>query len=304
MDRIVIVSKKTRLQELILKYMNYGAAKFELESSGQSIAEYEREDTAYEIALQEISRQIPSDIQQASVERKDLPNFLFRDNDLIIVCGPDGLFANLAQYVGDQPVLTVNPDSQSVEGVLMLFDPEDVGKIISRVQDNKHHVESLPFVKASLGRDKVLWGINDVFIGRRDQISARYKVSFDGYDEHHSSSGIIVSTGIGSTGWMHSICIMIEGLTRSGVAHKLSSLPQPSAKELVFAVREPFPSPGTKTALITGRITPSKPLTVVSEMPEGGFIFSDGIIEKAISWDAGATVTITVGERFIKRIIE
>ena len=304
MDRIVIVTKKTRLEELVLKCMTYSAAKFDLESSGQSITNYDREDLAYKAALSEIAKQIPSEIPFTIIERNELPNFLFRDKDLIIACGPDGLFANLAQYVGDQIVLTVNPDKQSVAGVLMLFNPKDVGRIISLISQNKHKVESLPFVKAAFGNDKVLWGLNDIFIGRRDQVSARYEIKFDGRSEHHSSSGIVVSTGVGSTGWISSIVAQVEGITRTGMNHRLSSLPECTDKELIFVVREPFASPDTSREMIVGRVTPSRPLVVVSEMPEGGFIFSDGIIEKAVLWDMGMTVTISVGERFVKRVIE
>jgi hypothetical protein len=39
-------------------------------------------------------------------------------------------------------------------------------------------------------------------------------------------------------------------------------------------------------------------------MPTGGYIFSDGITEKAIGWNAGDKVVITVGERFVNRIIQ
>lgn len=304
MDRIVIVTKPSRLEDLVLRHLTVGAARFILESQGQSIAPYEREDAAYRDALAEIRRQIPNDLPVASVRREDLPNFLFRDKDLIVVCGPDGLFANLAKYIGDQPVLTVNPDPKTVAGALMLFRPNAVGQMIALAQEGKHELEKLPFVKASVGDDRTVWGINDIFIGRKDHVSARYEISFDSKTEQQSSSGIIVSTGVGSTGWMRSVAAMVEGLSaRKGAAHLLSSLPGPSSDELVFVVREPFLSPNTGTSIVTGRIIPGKPLVVSSQMPDGGYIFSDGVIEKAIEWNAGTEVTVTVGDRYVQRIV-
>ena len=304
MDRIVIVTKSTRLEDLVLQHLTEGAAQFSLESQGQSIKPYLDEDTAYHAALVEIRRQIPSDLPITSVTREDLPTFLFRDKDLIVVCGPDGLFVNLAKYIGNQPVLTVNPDPKTVAGVLMLFPSKAVGALVAQAREGKHTIERLPFVKATFddGRPPV-WGINDIFIGRKDHVSARYGISFASQKEHHSSSGIIVSTGVGSTGWLRSVAAMVEGLTREGTASKLSLLPDATSNELVFVVREPFPSPNTGTRLVTGRIDPERPLIVSSEMPDGGFIFSDGVVEKAVEWNAGSTVTISVGDRYVQRIV-
>jgi hypothetical protein len=302
MDRIVIVSKPSRLAELVRSHLTEGRAKFILESRGQSIVPYKREDDAYRAALGEVRRQIPNDLPVAEVSRDNLPNFLFRDQDLVVVCGPDGLFANTAKYLDEQPVLTVNPDPASVAGVLMLFAPKAVGAVIARAQEGAHKVEALPLIRAEVDGERTLWGINDVFIGRKDQVSARYEVSFDGQSERQSSSGIIVSTGIGATGWLKAVVAMVTEL--SGDEPKvLSSLPEVTSDELVFVVREPFPTPGAGTTLVTGRITPDLPLSVTSEMPEGGYIFSDGVIEKALEWRAGSTVEISVGDRWVNRIV-
>src|SRR5689334_6622715 len=141
MDRVVLVTKPSRLEELVRSHLTEGAARFVLESQGDSIEPYRREDQAYRAALAEVRRQIPVDLPVATVTRQDLPQFLFRDKDLVVACGPDGLFANLANYVGDQPVLTVNPDPATVAGVLMLFPPEATGQMIARVQENKHRIE-------------------------------------------------------------------------------------------------------------------------------------------------------------------
>ncbi len=303
MDRIVIVTKPSRLEELVRQHLTEGTAQFVLESRGQSIESYKEEDAVYRATLAQVRRQIPNDLPVTSVTREDLPNFLFRDKDLIVVCGPDGLFANLAKYVGNQPILTVNPDPKNIAGVLMLFPPQAVGDMIAKVQDGKHQCERLPFVKASIDDDRVIWGINDIFIGRKDHVSARYEISFGHQKEPQSSSGIIVSTGVGSTGWMRSVATMVSGLTREGMANKLSVLPDATSNELVFVVREPFPSPNTGTSIVTGRVIPGQPLVVSSAMPEGGVVFSDGVVEKAAEWNAGSKVTVSVGDRYVQRIV-
>ena len=303
MDRIVIVTKPTRLEELVREHFTLGAARFALESREQSADLYEAEDAAQRDALAEIRRQIPNDIPVTSVTREDLPGFLFRDTDFVIVCGPDGLFVNTAKYISGQLVLTVNPDPRSVAGVLMLFPPQAVGATIAKVLAGQHRTERLPFIKAQIDDDVVVWGVNDIFLGRRDQISARYAIAFGGAHERQSSSGIIVSSGVGATGWLRSIVTMVTGLSGTTRPSQLSALPHATRSELVFVVREPFPSPGAGTELLTGRVLPGRPLSVISEMPDGGCVFSDGIVEKAVEWPAGSRVTVSVGDRYVRRIV-
>jgi hypothetical protein len=303
MERIVLVWKTTRLAQLELLYHTVGSAGFALESCGQSIAPYVSEDGTYQAAIDQIKRQIPSDIPITTVERDELPNFLFRPSDLIIVCGPDGLFANLAQYVDTQPILSVNPDPKAVAGVLMLFRPDEVRHQVERVQMGKHKLQKLPFAKGSFEDGRVIWAINDIFVGRLDHVSARYQLEFARGSEQQSSSGIIVSTGVGSTGWMRSIVAMLNGIMGEVVVSRLDNLPGPDKQELVFTVREPFPSPSTGSSIVTGRVVPGRPLVVTSCMPTGGFVFSDGMIDRALEWNAGSTLTITVGDRYVHRII-
>jgi hypothetical protein len=305
LDRVVIVSKASRLEELTTQHLTEGAAGFVLETRGHSIAPYRDEHAAYAAALALIRRQIPKDLAVAAVRREELPHFLFRDSDLIVVCGPDGLFVNVAKYVKDQPVVTVNPDPNQVAGALMLFEPPMVGAVIDAVKSERHRVERLPFVRAAINDDEqIVWGINDVFVGRGDHVSARYEIAFAGQREHHSSSGVIISTGVGATGWLSSIVAMADGLAGGRqAAGALMSLPKPASSELVFVVREPFASPATGTALVTGRVRPGRPLVLYSEMAAGGCVFSDGIVERAAEWNTGSTVSITVGDRYVQRVI-
>jgi NAD kinase len=303
MDRVVIVTKPTRLDDLVRQHLTEGAARFALESREQPIAPYVREDAIYKAALAQIRRQIPGDLPIAAVSREELPNFLFREKDLVVVCGPDGLFVNLAKYLDAQPVLAINPDPATIGGALMRFPPQLAGVMVERALAGKHRTEPLPFVKATIDDERIEWGVNDIFVGRRDQVSARYEIAFDGKSERQSSSGVIVSTGVGSTGWMSSIVAMSRGLGADGKTSPLSTLPQPASAELVFVVREPFPAPGVGADLVTGRVVPGRPLRLISEMPSGGCVFSDGVVERTLDWSAGSTVEITVGERYLRRIV-
>lgn len=67
---------------------------------------------------------------------------------------------------------------------------------------------------------------------------------------------------------------------------------------LCFIVREPYKSPNTNVALVAGIIEPEYALSLESQMPEDGVIFSDGILEDYLEFNSGKIVTIGVsGQR-------
>jgi hypothetical protein len=72
---------------------------------------------------------------------------------------------------------------------------------------------------------------------------------------------------------------------------------------LIFAVREPFPSRATQIGIVYGEITQDAPLHIVSEMPEGGVVFSDGVPEDSLSLPAGTRLAIGVAPEKIKLVV-
>jgi hypothetical protein len=123
-------------------------------------------------------------------------------------------------------------------------------------------------VQASLDDGQKLPALNEIFIGHQSHQSARYVVGTGDHREHQSSSGLIVATGTGATGWARSIHL--------GCASSLE-LPGPSDDALAFFVREPFPSRSTDTGIREGRIAAGETLEIVSEMNSGGVVFGDGM---------------------------
>ncbi len=55
-------------------------------------------------------------------------------------------------------------------------------------------------MKAILNDGQVMYGVNDLYIGQRTHISSRYQIQIGGNSEFQSSSGVIISTGLGATG--------------------------------------------------------------------------------------------------------
>lgn len=94
----------------------------------------------------------------------------------------------------------------------------------------------------------------------------------------------------------------------TGAAHIISAQtslqsgfqPEPlpwNTTHLLFSVREPFPSRGMGTNLVFGSISEVRPLQIRSQMAENGVIFSDGIENDYLQFNAGLEATITLAEK-------
>ena len=155
--------------------------------------------------------------------------------------------------------------------------------------------------ESRLNDGQSLLGFNDLFIGTRSHVSARYDITIGDQQEFQSSSGIIVSTGAGSTGWLQSIYAgassVVKALGGQVVPPANNGRLPWDTSELIFAVREPFPSKVTGTQLTFGVIDRHHPLTITSHMADNGVIFSDGIEADYLSFNSGATATIGVANK-------
>ena len=154
---------------------------------------------------------------------------------------------------------------------------------------------------ARLNDGQSLLAVNDLFIGQRSHVSARYQLTLGETSETQSSSGVIISTGLGSTGWFKSILAGAAGVVRAtGGGEPGLPVEAPFAWDadyLYFSVREPFPSKATGARLVFGKVTPGQPLRVSSRMLENGVIFSDGIESDFLEFNAGMEARIELAER-------
>ncbi len=297
-ERIVVVTKPTALEELLLRRHSKGQAAFFLKSRGLSIEEYEAADATYRAALSVVMSNLQTDVPHETLPRERIASFLFRPRDLIIAVGPDGLCVNVAKYLDGQPILTVNPDPQRIDGVLMRFRPEEVRAVLRTIQRDEAKTDALTLAKATTNDGQTLYAVNDLLIGRRDHISARYSLTHRGKTERQSSSGVLVSTGVGSSGWLRSLIGGAANVMNQPVEDTRYRVPFPwDARYLLFVVREPFPSKYTGVTQIFDTIGRDDTFTITSEMSEGGAIFSDGVIEDAIEFNAGSIVTVSVAEK-------
>lgn len=298
-ENIIIVTGKTRLEQLIERFNTKAQARFYIEHNGGDYKAYEEEHDIFRYSLDHILKTAGNYGRMKWIERKFLPNFLFSEQDVVVALGQDGLVANVAKYIHGQPLLGVNPDPQRNDGILLPFNKETFERGLKSVLQNKFNTTAVTMAQAKTNDGQSLLAFNDLFIGPATHTSARYSLRYQNKVENQSSSGIIVSTGAGSTGWLSSIMNMTNGVFSTFQAQK--SKVKFSMKwdddRLVYVVREPFLSKHSQISLSAGIITATSPLRIESQMPFNGVIFSDGIESDFLQFNAGCQVEITLAEK-------
>jgi NAD kinase len=266
--RVVIVTRPTEYSHLLQRHGTLGQARFFLERRGQSLDELLATHQRQQHALALLENGLPADWRRSRVSRDELDRFLFEPDDLIAAVGQDGLVANVAKYLHGQPVVGVNLCPERYPGVLVPHPPELAAHLLLLAAEGRVRLERRAMVRATCDDGQRLLALNEVFIGHASHQSARYLIRWGDREERQSSSGLIVSSGTGATGWARSI---------HRERGSEMELPAPCEPALAFFVREAWPSIATGTSLTEGRLNPDEKLVVVSQMERGGVAFGDGI---------------------------
>lgn len=291
--RAVIARRLTELELLVAQHGTRAQAAFFLERQGLRIVDLEERHRRIESALVEVRHEIPRQWRQITLLRSDFDRFVFEDNDVIVAVGQDGLVANVAKYLDGQHVIGVNPDPSPFQGILVPHEPAAVGDLLADCLAGRVTAERRAMVEAVLDDGQRLSALNEIFIGHHSHQSARYRISSGGSEERQSSSGIIVSTGTGATGWARSI---------NEERQRVLQLPMPEEQSIAFFVREAFPGSGFATNLTSGRLNANEHIRVISEMNSGGVLFGDGIEEDRIEFLWGSVATVAVSNKQLKLV--
>jgi NAD kinase len=299
--KLVLVTRATRLQELVAKHQTAAQARFYVEHLGGEFGDYEREHAAYSEARRAVGEVLERHGRWQALDRRFLTNFLFAPDDIVLALGQDGLVANTMKYLDGQPLVGLNPEPARYDGILLPFGAGDLAKLLPDLLADRRPTRDVTMAKATLTDKQVLYAVNDLFIGPRTHTSARYEIHHGTFSEVQSSSGIIVSTGMGSTAWIRSVVTGSVAIAEGAFDQQLPPVPdQPAewdAPCLFYAVREPFPSKTTGTNLVFGEIHEGDRLKLRSLMPENGVIFSDGIETDRLEFNAGTEAQVGIAER-------
>ena len=287
--RVVVVHRATELDELLARHGTRGQASFFLTTRGRTIDEVDARHAAIHDARQRVAAAIPLDWRRAEVERAILPTFVWGPDDIVVVVGQDGLVANVAKYLTGQPVIGVDPLPGGNAGVLVPHTPADVPALLTAVAAGRATLTPRTMVEATTDDGQTLTALNEIYLGQPGHQSARYRIATADAHERHSSSGVIVGTGTGASGW----CASLQRLQAPGL-----TLPQPDAPGLAWFVREPWPSPSTQAGMVAGLLDVDATLTLDVES-DTLVIFGDGMETDRLTIGWGQRVTIRRSTRVL-----
>ncbi|MFF1439289.1 hypothetical protein [Streptomyces sp. NPDC058295] len=298
--RAVLVHRTTEYEELVARHGTHGQAAFFLSSRGRDIEEVAERHRRTRRAMAEVTAAIPLTWRQTRVERADLDRFLFAPEDVVVVVGQDGLVANVAKYLAGQPVVGIDTDPGRNPGVLVRHRPADARLLLPSVFAAGTGTDGLTMVEAVADDTQRLLALNEIYLGAAGHQTARYRLGLDddgGAAEAQASSGVLVGTGTGATGWIRSVW-----QERGGDGGATGPrLPGPTEDRLVWFVREAWPSPATGTSLVAGELAAGGRLTLTVES-ERLIAFGDGIESDAVELTWGQRVRVGRAETALRLV--
>ncbi|WMX44049.1 hypothetical protein RGF97_03090 [Streptomyces roseicoloratus] len=281
--RAVVVHRTTEYEELLARYGTHGQAAFHLAARGRSVAEIRERHERNLRALAEVTSAVPLRWRRARVERADLDRFLFGPEDVVVVVGQDGLVANVAKYLSGQPVVGIDDAPGRNPGVLVRHRPADARWLLPSAADAT--AELLTMVEAVTDDAQQLLALNEIYIGPPGHQTARYTLRPPAAEpEAQASSGVLVGTGTGATGWLRSLWL------QRGSA---LPLPAPTSPRLAWTVREAWPSPVTGASCVEGLLAAGDALGLVVES-DRLVAFGDGMESDALELTWGRSVRVGV----------
>jgi NAD kinase len=265
----------------------------------------QEEDLNYQHCLQKLLTEVETDYPVKRIGRDLVANFDFQRCVAVVVFGPDGLVANVAKYVGDVPIIGVNPDPLTNDGILLPFNVDDVRSIVNQTIKRKSRTRPVTLAEVNTNDGQRMLAFNDFFVGCKTHTSARYTVELNLKTEAQSSSGLIISTGAGSTGWMSSVFNMADRIGTTFGNSKSVHRPEMKWEDsrLLWAVREPFVSRHSSAEMVGGAIEQRQELVVGSQMDGNGVIFSDGIERDFIEFNSGSIAAFKVSNQRAQLVV-
>ncbi|MFD4144658.1 hypothetical protein [Streptomyces sp. NPDC058572] len=294
--RAVLVHRTTEYEELLARHGTHGQAEFFLASRGRRIDEVAQRHRRTRRALADVAAAVPLTWRQTRVERADLDRFLFAPEDVVAVVGQDGLVANTAKYLTGQPVIGIDTDPGRNPGVLVRHRAEDAGRLLRAAVLPGSGTDELTMVEAVSDDTQRLLALNEIYLGRSGHQSARYRLGPDSEGaeaEPQASSGVLVGTGTGATGWLRSLW-QERGSTLA--------LPGPADPRLVWFVREAWPSPATGTTQVAGTLARGQRLRITVES-DRLVVFGDGMEADALELTWGQSVRFGVCDTALRLLV-
>ncbi|MEM4271615.1 MAG: NAD(+)/NADH kinase [Candidatus Pacearchaeota archaeon] len=147
-----------------------------------------------------------SGIEMAYAWKDALTKKEYDSIDFVISIGGDGTALSASHFLVDKPLLAVNSNPEKSVGALTTITLKELAVKLDEIKAGNFKTENLERMQIMInGNISDFLALNDVFIASEKAYNiSKYKIRFKGVEEMQRSSGLIFSTGTGSTAWFKS----------------------------------------------------------------------------------------------------
>jgi len=278
---------------IVPKISKYEYDSFTLMLSHDELLElYENEGINPKLILESHNRQ--KEIQK-KFEAKFPGRIIFRnfftkahadDADLVIALGGDNHFTFVSHLLDKTPILGINSDPLKSEGSMLTADATDFDKILTALENNDFKVENWTRLNLEInGKLMSRSATSEIFIGHKNRMKmSHYHIRHGEHDEFQKCSGLVISTGAGSTGWYNSAS---RYLFPNGDSFDRT---KPLAK---FIATEPYRGRLSGNKLLHGELINGDVLEITSAHRDGGIVAIDSVKFHDFSRDKKLKISIS-----------
>jgi hypothetical protein len=229
-EQILVIAKMSKLEwdmkqtglseaELVARYNTQGTGSEKIFSS------YLRQKQVVDDLKNEFTAEQIISVEEYQSEK-------FANYKLIVALGGDDHFKKITHLIDDdRPILGVNSDPSTSTGALLSTNAAELPAVISALERGDYRLEPWSRIRISVDGKDYGPAVNEIVLGKVDfRLTSRHILELDGEKVTHKSSGILISTGAGSTGWFSSAGLYLS--TEPRIFEK-------SADYARFELREP-----------------------------------------------------------------
>ena len=241
------------------------------------------------------------------ISRDNLAKEISKDAELIISSGGDNHFQYVAHFVNNKPIIGLNSDPHTSTGVLTYYTTKNFEKsrekwknkelsifdenILKRIKKDEINIEEWTLLEGILNGKKIQPTMTEYVIGEKEahRDMTRYILDFDRKKEEQKSSGLIISTGAGSTGYYNSVYKF---------KHKRRDVFPKTEKIAKFITIMPYEELRGNYSILEGVLREGDEMIIHSLSKHEGKIYCD--ILEDYNFNGGAKFIVRISQKSLK----
>jgi hypothetical protein len=266
LDEISLVAKTSKLDQKRQQWgCSFSEAVMKLASAGEDVGKMISSHETQEAALKEVLQILP---KEQVVPWSEARVAKLARSKAVISLGGDGQFNYVTQWCRDQVVIGMKSDPKSL-GAMLRFVPGDMERVVESLARGVYELESWPRAQAKIGDRHMRPATSDYFLGEYSRLlPSTVEIQWNNQSAIVRGSGVVVTTGAGSTGFLLS-----AGRYLGEFARPFS----PSEAKLKFVVSEPMEETFARGVMLYGEIRPGDTFKMRALKASNPVISGDGM---------------------------